>query len=78
MIPSIKNKGWRELLLETGKYNISSHLLKMKLNAIKKRLNLGALSLEQAINELYKECADNPDLYQNDIYQIFKHETNHS
>ncbi len=71
MIPSIKRKEWRELLLRPDTPNLTSHSLRLKLNGIKRKIQSGSISQEQGIRELYNECRKNYELYRSDLHRIF-------
>jgi hypothetical protein len=71
MIPSIKRKEWRELLLREDTPNLTSHSFRLKINTTKRKIRSGLISREQGIRELYNECRKNYDLYRSDLHRIF-------
>lgn len=56
----------------TIKPEISSHLLKMKLNTLKQKIRRKIITPETAARELYEDCATHEDLYMKDLHVIFK------
>jgi hypothetical protein len=72
MMPSIERREWCEIISGTLRPRISSHSLKMKIDAIKRKTRTGNLTLDKAIEELYRECSNHYDLYKHDLFHIFK------
>ena len=75
MLPSIRRKEWRELVTGSIHPTIQSHSLKIKLSIIRKKVERGMISPENAIMELFVECKTHFNTYKNDLYQIFPVET---
>ena len=71
MIPSVRRKEWRELVLKPVSPKLLSHSFRFKLSSIKRKIKSGRISQEQGIKELISECEAHYDLYKNDLHQIF-------
>lgn len=71
MIPSIDRKEWYGLVTGAIEPRITSRLLKIKLNILRRKVSRGLLSPQKAIQELYSDCKKNWDLYKQDILIIF-------
>jgi hypothetical protein len=72
MIPSYERKEWRELILGSFDRVILSHSLKMEVNAIRRKIKTGNLTLEEGIIELFTYSSIHYDLHKKDIFRIFK------
>lgn len=71
MIPSVKRKEWRDLVVGSIKPKILSHSLRLKIDKYRKEIKSGRLTPEEAVDRLHKECKDHYKIYKNDLYQIF-------
>jgi hypothetical protein len=74
MIPSIQRKEWLELIMGSFDPPISSHLLKIRINTLRKKVKRKLVTPETAVNELYDDCKKHQDIYKNDLFTIFKRE----
>jgi hypothetical protein len=75
MIPSIRRKEWRELVTGSIRPTIHSHSLKIKLSIIRKKVERGMISPENAVMEFFVECKTHFNSYKKDLHQIFPVET---
>jgi hypothetical protein len=53
---------------------IVSHLLKIKLYALRQKVKRKIISPKEARRALYEDCKINQDLYRRDLHQIFRRE----
>lgn len=75
MIPSPGRKEWMQLIMGIIDPPIASHLLKIKLHALRQKVKRKIIMPKAAIKELYDDCKANQDIYRKDLHQIFKTET---
>ena len=71
MIPNSSHQLWNDLLTEKHQPTLSSLSLQMKLNALKFAVKYNKISLDEAIEDLYRFCANNAHMYQKDVNTIF-------
>jgi hypothetical protein len=71
MLPSIRRKEWRELVTGSIDPTINSHSLKIKLSIIKRKVERGLMSPDNAVMELFVECKTHFNLYKHDLHHIF-------
>jgi hypothetical protein len=71
MLPSIRRKEWRELVMGSINPRINSHSLKIKLSLIRRKVVMGTISPDNAVMELFVECKTHLSLYKFDLHYIF-------
>ncbi|MGD2034863.1 MAG: hypothetical protein PVF73_07400 [Bacteroidales bacterium] len=71
MIPSIKHKKWLELLLSPDIPEIRNHSMRLKLNAVKRKIKTGRITPEEGAKEFFNECNNHYELYRSDLLRIF-------
>ncbi len=71
MIPPVDRKEWYGLVTGSLEPRLSSRLLKIKLSLLRRKVNRGILTPRQAIEELFKDCDKNYDIYKQDLQLIF-------
>ncbi len=72
MIPPVERKEWYELVTGSIEPNLTSRLLKIKISVLRRKVNRGLITAEEAVKELMKECEKHYDLYRQDLQVIFK------
>jgi hypothetical protein len=75
MLPASDRKEWLELIAGSIDPPLSSHLLKIRLSTLRKKVRLKLITREEAARELYKDCLSHEDIYRNDLYVIFRQES---
>lgn len=75
MLPPIERKEWLELVMGTLDPPITSHLLKIRLNTLRKKVKRKMISSDEAVLELYNDCMSYQDIYRNDLHTIFPKES---
>ena len=53
---------------------VSSHLLKIKINTLRRKVQHNFISADEAVKELYLDCKMHENIYKKDLYKIFENE----
>jgi hypothetical protein len=72
MLLSPESKEWLKIIMESKEIPIKSHLLRIKLNALRRKVKHKLISPEEAIKELYDDCSRHSDIYRTDLYNLFQ------
>jgi hypothetical protein len=72
MLLSPNSKEWLKLIMDSKESNVRSHLLKIKLNTLRRKVKHKLVTPEEAVMELYEDCTRHYDIYKTDLHNLFQ------